>query len=352
MLLPNLALAALLALPGQSSQPGGAVGGVVVNASDGETPAGRTEVVLRMQVGKEVIFLDETTTDERGRYLFQNLRLGTNLTYLPGASRQGVHYPGPRIQLTAERPDAFARLKVHDAVEQPNPLVVLRHEIEIRPQPGALSVTESMLVDNPTQSTYIGRPAHDGGEPVTMQLSIPPDFERTTFHEEFFGRRFALIDRKLVTGIPWTPGQRELKFTYLLPNAQKHRIWERPLDLPCSQVRVRIRTDDADAVSCTLPQKSVQRLDEAYEVVFESNGETLPAAEVIRLELGSLPVPWMTSARWVAVVALVLLIAGVSFVMLRRRSVARRTREAERPAGHRDPAIPEKQRKSSTRRAA
>jgi len=330
VLLPNLAIAALLSLTGPPSPPRGAIGGVVVNATDGERPAARAEVVLRVQVGKEIILLDETTTDQQGRYLFQNLRLGPNFTYLPGASRQGVHYPGPRIRLTAERPDVFARLKVHDAVEQPNPLVVLRHEIEIRPEPGVLSVTESMLVDNPTQSTYVGRPAHDGGEPVTLRLSIPPDFERTTFHEEFFGRGFALINGKLVTGVPWTPGRRELKFTYVLPNTQKHRIWERPLDLPCSQVRVRIRTDDADAVSCTLPRKSVQRLDEAYEVVFESGGEMLPPGKVIRLELGSLPIPWATTARWIALIVLVLLIAGVSLVMLRRRGVARRTPEAER----------------------
>ena len=44
----------------------------------------------------------------------------------------------------------------------------------------------------------------------------PADFQKVTFHEEFFGRAFAMRDGKLVTSIPWEPGQRVLAFTYFL----------------------------------------------------------------------------------------------------------------------------------------
>lgn len=57
-----------------------------------------------------------------------------------------------------------------------------------------------------TFRTYVGRPAHEGGRTATLRLSIPSDFHRTTFHKEFYGRQFTLIDGRLVTDIPWAPG--------------------------------------------------------------------------------------------------------------------------------------------------
>ena len=130
--------------------------------------------------------------------------------YLPGANRDGIHYPGPSVRLSSLRPRAEVKLAVYDAVAFPNPLVVRRHTITLRPQPGVLQVTESMLIDNPSTACYVGQAAGEDAEPVTLQLAIPADFEQVTFASEFFGRRFSLIGGKLVTGVPWPPGQREL----------------------------------------------------------------------------------------------------------------------------------------------
>ena len=48
---------------------------------------------------------------------------------LPGANRDGIHYPGPSVRLSSLLHRAQLRLAVHDAVTFPNPLVVRRHEI-------------------------------------------------------------------------------------------------------------------------------------------------------------------------------------------------------------------------------
>ena len=173
----------------------------------------------------------------------------------------------------------------------------------MRFQSGALSVTESIIVDNPTRRCYVGARSQEGGEPITMQLSIPPNFERTTFQTEFFGRRFFLLGDKLATSIPWPPGQRELKFTYVLPIQQGFYLWQRPLDLPCEQLRVSIETAKAEDISCNLAAASSQTPDEA---VYQSHGEILPKGHLIRVELGRLPVPFMAYARWLAVALLLI----------------------------------------------
>jgi hypothetical protein len=318
---------------------GGQIRGIVVNASDGNRAAGGAEVVLRVKRYGQFLPAAQTTADPRGRFVFGDLLLGEQYEYLPGANHQGVHYPGPRIKLTAERPHAEVELAVRDSVTQPSPLVIRRHEIILQPEPGALRVTESMLVVNPSSKSYVGRPAHEGRQPVTLRLAVPSDFQRLTFHQEFFGRRFSMVDGKLVTSIPWTPGGRELKFTYVLRNSAAHRVWERPLDLPCSRVCVCVRTTRPQQVRSNLPPGPIQRSGELSTVRFESDERTLPAGHVIRIELGELPVPWTVYGRWLALLVLVTLIAGASLVMIgRRRGSNRPSTKAASPARPSSPA--------------
>jgi hypothetical protein len=183
-----LAACSVLAQPAPSGE--GSIGGIVLNGSDGRSPVAGAEVVLRVNVDGQFMTAAETVTGADGRFDFAPLPLRSDLEYLPGANRGGIHYPGERIRLGPGRPRASVELVVYDTVAEPSPLVARRHEILVRPAPGALEVTETILVDNPTARSYVGRPASEGGEPVTLELAIPSDFERVTFDREFFGRRF------------------------------------------------------------------------------------------------------------------------------------------------------------------
>ncbi len=339
MVLARLLLAGWCAIAGPPAAREGTVTGTVVNASRGKTPAAETEVVLRVRLGGEFVPFHQTKSDARGWFRFDHVPVGKDYRYLPGANWDGVHYPGPPFEVTPQQPWVSVDLQVWDPVAEPNPLVIRRQEIAIRPEPGVLYVTESMLVENPTSACYVGRAAQEGGDPLTLRLAIPPDFERTTFHKEFFGRRFAISKQGLVTGIPWPPGQRELSFTYTLPYKNKRYRWERPLDLPCSGLRVRVENADPDEVACNLRPGPTEgnRL-----LTFDAGGETLPAGHTISVELGRLPVPFMAYARWAALAVLAILAAGASLLVLRRRRSQKRDRRAQ--------AKPE--RKASLRRAA
>jgi hypothetical protein len=280
-----------------SDAGGGTITGAVVNASSGNTPASGAEVMLRAEVHGESAICGKTVTDRQGRFIFDNLPQSEEFVYIPGANCDGVHFPGPRIQLIPQRPLADVELSIFDSISAPCPLVIRRQNISMRFQSGALSVTESIIVDNPTRRCYVGARLQDGSEPITMQLSIPPNFERTTFQIEFFGRRFFLLGNKLATSLPWPPGQRELKFTYVMPVRQGYYLWQRPLDLPCEQLHVSIEPANAADISCNLDISSTPTPD---KVVYQSRGATLPKGHVVRIELGRLPVPFMTYARWLA----------------------------------------------------
>ena len=265
------------------------------------------------------------SSDELGQFEFRDLEIARGLVYLPGANLSDVHYPGPRVSLSAVQAEAAVGLRVHEAVTHPSPLVVRRHEILIAPRPGVLQVTETLTIDNPTLTTYVGQARNGQQAPVTLELSIPQDFERATFHREFFGRNFAVIDGKLATDIPWTPGQREIALTYTIRNESAHRFWERPLDLPCDELRVRVKHKRPEEVACNLGQPVTSQVG---EVIFEGPASSWPSGQIIRVELGRLPVSWVQYARWIAFVTLVTVVLAAAVIV--RRTAAR---QASPPSG-------------------
>jgi hypothetical protein len=317
MLLTLLILAGSVAAAGSPAGEG-VIEGAVVRAVDQSAVAG-AEVILRAKVAGQMLTVAETTADAQGRFRFERLPADGAYDYLPGANRDGIHYPGPSVRLSGLRRRANVKLAVHDSVAFPNPLVVRRHEIVLCPQQGALQVTESMLIDNPSLACYVGQAAGKDAEPVTLQLAIPANFERVTFASEFFGRRFALIDGKLVTGVPWPPGQRELTFSYLLPNAHRHYVWQRPLDLPSANVRISVRGNRPERATCNLKPAPRRKVG---EVAFEAGQRTLAAGHLLRVELGCLPVSVMTYAPWLALVVLAGLIAGTILPVVGRRTTS------------------------------
>ena len=321
---PSLLLAVVSFLPGQATPAAGAIRGTVVNASQAQVAVSGAEVALRVNVDGQFVLAAETKTDEQGRFEFDDIPADPDYVYLAGANWDTVHYPGPRIQLTNSNRLADIQLAVHDTVEAPNPLIVRDHKIVIEPEIGVLRITESMEIDNPSRTTYVGQPSKADGRAATLWLSIPSDFTRVTFHEEFFGRRFTVIDGRPVTDIPWTPGTRELTFTYVVPNDDRTRTWKRPLDLPTSDVSVHVHTDgDAagEAVLSNLTPDSGAARSHRYV------SRSLSAGHVLEVTLGELPTPFAAHAKWIALGTLVVIVL-LTVVLQRLQTRARSAGDA------------------------
>ena len=276
----------------------------MVNGSKGRSPLAGAKVVLRQPHGAWVAAA-ETTTDDQGRFRFEQIPVSNDVIYLPGANHEGIHYPGQRVTIDGRQPVRAQRVVVYETVADASPLIATRHEIDIRPEAGVLVVSETIMVANPSLHSYVGSDNTDGQPSATLRLSIPPEFDKVTFEKEFFGRQFHLNKERLETQIPWTPGQRELKFTYRLPLEHRHWLFRRPLDLLTEQLRVTVSSGEIEDVACNFPAARILQ-DEA--VVFDCESAELPAGHTIELQFGNLPVSWTTYARWIASAALVLLV--------------------------------------------
>jgi hypothetical protein len=313
-----IAVAVCCAISAASDGAQGVIGGTIVNGSQGRSPVAGVKVVLRAEVEGSLIPIAETTSDDLGRFEFAQLDGARDLVCLPGANYQGIHYPGRRVSGIGLRPIAAQTIAVYETVAEPSPLIVARHEMDVRSEVGVLVVSETMIVDNRSLKTYVGSETTDGQTAATLRLSIPPEFEKVTFAKEFFGRQFQLNGETVETHIPWTPGQRELKFTYRLPVEHRDWLFSRPLDLPTEHFQLRISGDQIDEVSCNL---ALTRTTTENTVVFTS-AAALPPGHIIEVRFGDLPVDWAAYARWVALASLALLVlATYLYTRLSRRKL-------------------------------
>jgi hypothetical protein len=300
-------LALLLVLSSANVSPDvtGTIHGVVLNGSRGNAPIANTSVVLRAGQGELLEPVAETRTDENGKFAFTEVPLDPTIVFLPGAERDGVHYPAKRLRLSRPNPNAEVVIEAFDAIQSPSPLLALRHEIEVTVEPRVLLVSETMLVANRSDRAYVGESSGQD-PPVTLRLSVPANFDRVTFGSEFYGRRFRIVEHRPVTDIPWPPGERELKFTYRIPLEGSGGLFRRPLDIPSKKISLRVRGADAKSVSCNLPPK--HKL--GNDVNFAPAAQQLPAGHVLELQIGTLPFPWAFYARWSAVTMLSALVIG------------------------------------------
>jgi hypothetical protein len=304
----RLLIAILVSMSVQSvTDATGTIRGVVLNGSRADEPLANAEVHLRAGVNGVFESVATTNTDSLGRFSFENVPLDPAIVYLPGANRDGVHYPGRRVRLDAASKVAEVRIMAYDAVRSVSPLAARRHDIEIEVGNRVVEVTETLLVANESHATYVGEKQGDDGL-VTLRLSVPPNFDKVTFGSEFFGRRFRIVNHQVVTDMPWPPGERELKFTYRVPIEESGGQFHRPLDLPTTNLK--IQTEGDKQVASNIAPAAVVKGRRTFAV----NDRQLPTGYTIRLQIGDVPVPWMMIGRWASLAALVTLVLGTILV--------------------------------------
>jgi hypothetical protein len=296
-------------------EPAGHIQGVVVDGTHGNKNLAGVIVVLRAGPKGALEPVAETTTDFYGKFIFENVPLDPSIIYLPGADRDGVHYPGQRLRLGPDNQLSHQVITTFASVESPSPLRAARHNIDILVDENVLKVDETLLVVNPSLTTYVGNQSSNDSQP-SLRLSVPPNFERVTFKSEFYGRRFRIVEHQPVTDIPWTPGERELKFSYRIPLEQASATFHRALDLPSRNITIQVRGKQPSEILCNLKAGH----ENSTEVVYTSAADELPAGYVIELQVGGQPLPWLKYARSGSLVALVVLMFATAIALRRRES--------------------------------
>lgn len=178
-----LALVGLLAPPPVAAAETGTIRGRVVNESTGE-PQVNVRVTLTSarddgSGGKEI----ETTTDRRGRYVFENLPTGDDRYYAIDARHDDGLFAGGVVRLpadTSRRPVIDTTLRVWDTTSDPAAIVIRRDSIFVVPSDDGVGVIEALVVANIADDAYIGRGREMGSrqeEIPSLGFALPPGAE-------------------------------------------------------------------------------------------------------------------------------------------------------------------------------
>lgn len=333
----------LLATLISAGDASGTIVGTVENGTRDHAVLANAEIVLRASRGGSWVVIAETTSDDQGNFSLTGLDVAPQTIYQAGVNWQGIHYPGARVQFRQTQGNAEARVNLvaYDAVESPSPLICRRYKIQLRPQVGFCDITETLEVDNPTLTTYVGETSADHPT-VTLKWDLPPGVEKVTFEKEFHGRNFHFTPRGLATQLPWKPGRQEIRFSYRIPVVEARASLARSLGLPTEQTLVEVTPEAesvrrGDTVQCSLPQATVSgtQATATADVSFVtfSSQQPLAAGDSIEIRWNVSRLPWEIWARWGIGGLLVLLLAGGLWL-------ARGTKRTSTPAASKEPPSP------------
>lgn len=150
----------LLVFPGAgSARPTGVIEGVVINQSSGEPQPGAKVTLIALSDGSEPIE-KKVTSDERGRYRFEDLPTGEDRLYAIDVVHDGGLFSGRALSLpddTDEVPVIDTQIRVWDTTTEAGEILVARTDLFLSSGEGGLDAIESVTINNLSDRAYIGR---------------------------------------------------------------------------------------------------------------------------------------------------------------------------------------------------
>lgn len=138
----------------------GTIRGRVVNESTGEPQPGVRVTLTTARDDGSAPNGVVTVTDERGRYVFENLATGDDLYYAIDARYDDGEFAGGVVRLpddTTTPPVIDSTLRVWNTTTDPASIVVRRDSIFVVPSDDGAGVIEALVVANIAEEAYIGR---------------------------------------------------------------------------------------------------------------------------------------------------------------------------------------------------
>lgn len=324
----TLALAGVLvAAPTASAAETGTIRGRVLNETTGEPQAGaRVTLTSALDDGSEGRRLT-TTTDERGRYVFDDLPTGDDRYYAVDARHDDGLFAGGVVRLpgdTDQRPIVDTTLRVWDTTTDPAAIVVRRDSIFVVPSDNGVGVIEAVVVANIADEAYIGRGrelgAEEDGEIASLGFALPPnaelppvpivesDIDFPSLVETSFG--FAAT-----VAVP--PGQWRVVYSYEVPGEGGTYDLSRPALYPTLELGVYAGDPLAIDGGRVAPDGTRDVRGKTYDL-YSSSG-TLEAGDAVDM----IAVAEASASNLLAIgaaVAGVVAAAGVLVFLIRRRS--------------------------------
>lgn len=187
-----------------------------LQGTSGTQPVGAAPVRVQLYSGNQMFRTLDGRLDEESVVTFPDLPLDVNARALVLVSHSGVTYTGVGPVMDAAHPEARVIVMCYDATEEaPDWTVKMRH-VMIDHHEHGVTVNEVIVVNNPTDRTWVGTVGADDKR-VTTTFPVPMDAHSFALGRGFNGWNETRRENgKLINQLPLMPETTEMQFAYVL----------------------------------------------------------------------------------------------------------------------------------------
>ncbi|MBI2868459.1 MAG: carboxypeptidase regulatory-like domain-containing protein [Chloroflexi bacterium] len=313
-----LLAALLLAAPATAAEPAGLIQGKVENGTGNGGSVAAQEIVLLTYVNDAAAGETRTMTDEQGYFKFDNLVVEASYRYLVTTTYQQAEY-GTLVTFESGQPAQSVIITVYESTTSDADITLPMTHTVLYFEPGGVRVKEVYIFLNNSDRTYIGSQELDDGRRETLRFAIPQGAADLQAGAGLMGIR--KTGDSLVETIPVYPGDRQVSFSYLLPDASPF-VYTRPITYPTGRYDLLYQGEGLTLSSAELSLD--EPLDIAGSQYYHYSAQNLAAGAVLSARLsagGGSALPVERPVLWVAL-ALGLLLGAAAVVYFRRKTPA------------------------------
>lgn len=279
----------LVALPVHAEGPG-VISGQVVNGTAGGAAPGAVQIALGVYRGESLEREVPAQADEAGRFRFDGLDVGGDVTYQVGTAHADMLYRSDLIKLTAGKPEQQVALKTYETTPTDPGLRASQVFVSVsvaKDSPQDLVVTEVVKLVNPSDRTFVPQPGGPGGPMGLVRFGLPLGARGLEPGWGLDAKEMVQVDRGFGSLTPVPPGDNAFRFSYRVPFTGAGDVLEK--SLPYGAELFRVLADESGPKVASPALTLEQGLDAKGSKLFVWSARQLAPGTRLSLELSGLP---------------------------------------------------------------
>lgn len=191
----------------------------VIQGTPNAAPITSGTPILEVYDGDKLVAKMETPLESDGHIRVYDIPLQTRITPRVKMSYAGIEYEVVGEPMSSSNPSQDLSLTVYEITEQqPDWQIRMRH-VMLQPAGTSIQVSEVLVVDNPSDRTFVGT-ADPAGNRTVFRLPMPDGASDVEVLSGFHACCMRFEDGSIVNPIALLPGQAQYQISYSLPLKQ------------------------------------------------------------------------------------------------------------------------------------
>jgi hypothetical protein len=257
----------------------------VVNATAGAKAPGAVPVMVELYKDDQVIDKNEAKLNEDGSLTIDSIPVSLGVTPHVKVTYQGVEYEAAGEVMDGTHPDQRIQVQVYDATETAPAWTIKMQHLITTPTVAGVQVTEMVVVDNPTDRSWVGKAGGDGKR-QTLTFPLPAGATNVQLGNGFHGCCVKVEADRVVDSMALQPGTSQYSLSYVVPvkNAAADLAFATPA--PVKHLMVFVPDDNSNVVPTGLEASGVANMGRGKTRFYKATD--LPGGQSLKLAISNI----------------------------------------------------------------